>query len=78
MSWETAAALFAITLVGSYAGFDLAFRVTAHRTREIAREEIDAERARRSGYAGRLMDSYEAALRRERVSAENRTEARRG
>jgi len=42
----TAFALFAIPLVGAFVGFDLAFRVTAYRTRQIVREEIDADRQR--------------------------------
>lgn len=39
----TAFALFFIPLVGAYVGFDLAFRVTAHRTRQIVLHEIDAD-----------------------------------
>lgn len=40
------ALLFLIPLVGAFVGFDLAFRVTAYRTRQIVREEIDADRQR--------------------------------
>lgn len=38
----TAFALFAIPAVGAFVGFDLGFRVTAYRTRQIAREELAA------------------------------------
>lgn len=36
--------LFAVPLVGGFVGFYLAFRVTAHHTRQIVREEIRAAR----------------------------------
>ena len=47
----TAFALFAIPAVGAFIGFDLAFRVTAYRTREIVLRELDADAAWSNGPA---------------------------
>lgn len=52
---------FISALLGAYLGFDIAFRVTAHRTREIVREEIAHDHLRAQGP---MTPAFEARMRR--------------